>query len=96
MLKLAADEDFNNRIIIRGSLRRGPELDLVRIQDAGLHSRDDASILECAANEGRVLLTHDVTTIRTHAYAAFRRGFRCLVFLRSVKNFRSALPSRRY
>jgi hypothetical protein len=30
MLKLAADEDFNNRII-RGSLRRAPELDLVRV-----------------------------------------------------------------
>jgi hypothetical protein len=73
MLKLAADEDFNNRII-RGSLRRGPELDLVRVQDAGLRSKDDASILEWAANEGRVLLTHDVTTMRTHAYARISAG----------------------
>ena len=73
MLKLAADEDFNNRII-RGSLRRAPELDLVRVQDAGLRSRDDASVLEWAANEGRVLLTHDVTTMRTHAYARISAG----------------------
>jgi hypothetical protein len=66
MLKLAADEDFNNRII-RGSLRREPELDLVRVQDASLRSRDDASVIEWAANEGRVLLTHNVTTMRAHA-----------------------------
>ena len=73
MLKLAADEDFNNRII-RGSFRRAPELDLLRVQEAGLRSRDDASILEWAANEGRVLLTHDVTTMRAHAYARISAG----------------------
>lgn len=73
MLRLAADEDFNNRII-RGSLRRAPELDLIRVQDAGLRSRDDASILDWAANDGRVLLTHDVTTMRAHAYARISEG----------------------
>jgi Domain of unknown function (DUF5615) len=73
MLRFAADEDFNNRII-RGSLRRAPELDLIRVQDAGLRSRDDASILEWAANDGRVLLTHDVTTVRTQAYARISAG----------------------
>lgn len=51
MLRLAADEDFNNRII-RGLLRRALELDLIRVQDAGLRSRDDASILEWAAMDG--------------------------------------------
>jgi hypothetical protein len=35
MLRLAADENFNNNII-RGLLRRKPELDIIRIQDAGL------------------------------------------------------------
>ena len=73
MLKLAADEDFNNRIV-RGSLRREPKLDLIRVQDAGLRSSDDESILEWAANEGRVLLTHDVTTMRAHAYARISAG----------------------
>lgn len=73
MLKLAADEDFNNRII-RGLLRRTPELDLIRVQDAGLRSSDDESILEWAANAGRVLLTHDVTTMRAHAYARISGG----------------------
>ncbi len=35
MRLLAADENFNNDII-RGLLRRKPDLDIVRIQDVGL------------------------------------------------------------
>jgi hypothetical protein len=65
MLRLAIDEDFNNRIL-RGLLRRSPGLDVVRVQDAGLAGRGDAEVLEWAAREGRVLLTHDVTTMKRH------------------------------
>lgn len=46
------------------------------MQDAGLRSRDDKSVLEWAANEGRVLLTHDVTTMRSHAYERIAEGLR--------------------
>lgn len=67
MLLLAADENFNNDIL-RGLLRRMPELDIVRIQDVGLSGVDDPTILEWAAQEGRILLTHDVTTISRYAY----------------------------
>jgi hypothetical protein len=63
MLRLATDEDFNNRIL-RGLLRRRPDLDIQRAQDAGLTGKGDAEVLEWAAREGRVLLTHDVTTMR--------------------------------
>jgi hypothetical protein len=65
MLRLATDEDFNNRIL-RGLLRRRPELDIVRVQDAGLAGRSDAEVLEWAAREGRLLLTHDVTTMKRY------------------------------
>jgi predicted nuclease of predicted toxin-antitoxin system len=65
MLRLAADEDFNNRIL-RGLLRRKPDLDIVRVQDAGLTGKTDGEVLEWAAGEGRVLLTHDVTTMRQY------------------------------
>src|SRR5437764_12116530 len=65
MLRLATDEDFNNRIL-RGLLRRRPNLDIVRVQDAGLVGRGDAEVLEWAAREGRVLLTHDVTTMKQY------------------------------
>jgi Domain of unknown function (DUF5615) len=66
MLRLATDEDFNNRIL-RGLIRRKPELDIWRVQDAGLIGKSDAEVLEWAAAEGRVLLTHDVTTMKQHA-----------------------------
>ena len=62
MISLAADENFNNDII-RGLLRRSPDLDIVRVQDAGLSGADDPAVREWAAREVRLLLTHDVTTI---------------------------------
>ncbi|HVG28174.1 MAG TPA: DUF5615 family PIN-like protein [Pyrinomonadaceae bacterium] len=61
----ATDEDFNNRIL-RGLLRRKPALDIVRVQDAGLIGKTDREVLEWAAREGRVLLTHDVTTMKQY------------------------------
>lgn len=73
MLILVADENFNNDIL-RGMLRRKPDLDIVRVQDVGLSNEDDPVILEWAAKEGRVLITHDVTTITHFAYAHVRAG----------------------
>lgn len=75
MLSLAADENFNNDIV-RGLLRRMPELDIVRVQDAGLSSKDDPAVLEWAALTNRVLLTHDVTTITKYAYERVVAGKR--------------------
>lgn len=66
MLRLAADEDFNNDIV-RGLLRRRADLDLRRLQDAGLSGADDATVLRWAAEEDRVFLTHDVSTITRYA-----------------------------
>ena len=73
MLRLAADENFNNDIV-RGLWRRESELDIVRIQDVGLSGADDPTVLEWAAREGRVLLTHDVTTMTRYAYERVRAG----------------------
>ncbi|MCA1592751.1 MAG: DUF5615 family PIN-like protein [Acidobacteria bacterium] len=73
MLRLAIDEDFNNRIL-RGLVRRQPELDIVRVQDAGLSAAPDAEVLEWASSEGRVLLTHDVTTMKQHAVDRLAAG----------------------
>jgi hypothetical protein len=67
MLLFVADENFNNDIV-RGLLRRRSDLDIVRLQDVRLSGADDPSVLEWAAQEGRVLLTHDVSTITRYAY----------------------------
>ena len=58
MLRFLADEDFN-RAIVRGVLRSRPAVDIVRVQDMGLRTQEDAVILDWAASEGRILLMHD-------------------------------------
>jgi hypothetical protein len=73
MLRLAADENFDNDII-RGIVRKNPEIDIVRVQDAGLLGANDPTILEWAAHEGRILLTHDVQTITKYAYERVEAG----------------------
>ena len=73
MLLLVSDENFNNDIL-RGLLRRIPELDIVRVQDVGLRGADDPVILEWAANEDRVVLTHDAATMASFAYDRVREG----------------------
>ncbi len=50
MLRLAADENFNNDIV-RGLLRRKPDLGIVHIQDVGFSGTDDPTVLEWATQE---------------------------------------------
>jgi hypothetical protein len=73
MLALAADENFNNDIL-RGVRRRNSAVEIARVQDVGLSGAGDPSILEWAAQAGRVLLTHDVATMTRHAYDRVREG----------------------
>lgn len=72
-IRFLCDEDFDNDIL-RGVLRRMPELDIVRAQDVGLSAAKDAAVLEWAAQEGRVVLTHDVSTMTAHAAARVSGG----------------------
>jgi hypothetical protein len=73
MLKFVADENFNNDIV-RGLLRRNPNLNIVRVQDAGLSGAKDPAVLDWAAREGRVVLTHDVSTLTHFAYQRVDAG----------------------
>ena len=72
-MRLLTDENFNGSIL-RGLIRRLPELDVLRIQDVGLMNADDPTILEWAANEQRILLTHDIATITFYAYERVKNG----------------------
>lgn len=67
MLKLLADENFDNTIL-RGLLRRQPDIDIIRVQDTELYGANDSTVLAWAAKENRILLTHDVATITRYAY----------------------------
>ena len=89
MLLLAADENLNNDIV-RGLLRRKPDLDIVRVQDSGLSGKTDSIVLEWCANDGRVLLTHDVSTITKHAYDRVAAANPCPASLKSLVGCLSA------
>ncbi len=73
MIPLAADEDLDNRVV-RGMLREEPNVDMVRVQDAGLSGHDDPEVLRWAAGEGRVLFSHDANTMTYYAYERIKQG----------------------
>ena len=73
MLRLAIDENFNNDIL-RGVLRRNPNLHIRRVQDAGLARADDPTVLDWAARENRVLFSHDVATMTKFALNRVNAG----------------------
>ena len=68
MIRFLTDEDFNIHIFAGVRLRL-PDLDIVRVQDSGLRSFRDPLILQFAATENRILLSHDVSTMETQAAA---------------------------
>ena len=59
---------------MRGLIRRQPDVDIVRVQDVDLAGADDPAVLEWAAAEGRVIVTHDVSTMSEHAYERVAAG----------------------
>jgi hypothetical protein len=73
MLRLLSDENFDDRVV-QGVLRRLPGLDLVRVLDVGLRQTADPVVLEWAAGEDRILVTHDESNIPTHARARINAG----------------------
>src|SRR3990172_556373 len=73
MLRLAADENFNGDIV-RGLVRRNPKLDIVRVQDVGLSGADDPSVLQWGADQGRIIVTHDISTLAKHAFDRIAAG----------------------
>ena len=73
MLRLLADENFNGRIL-RALRRQIPDLDVVRAQDTALYGTDDRTLLQFAAAENRIILTHDVETLVGYAWERVRSG----------------------
>ena len=61
MLRFLADENFNYDVV-SGLRGRNPDIDLVRVQEVSLTGADDPTVLAWAADENRILLTHDVQT----------------------------------
>lgn len=73
MLRYAADENFNNDIL-RGLRRRDDRIDVVRVQDVELSATLDSILLDWAARENRIVLSHDVSTMVGFAYDRVKAG----------------------
>jgi len=61
-IRFQADADLN-QIIVKATLRLEPAIDFQTAQVAGLASLDDSAGLRSAAEQGRVLVTHDRKTM---------------------------------
>lgn len=73
MIRFLLDENFNGKIV-RGLRARRPDVDMIRVQDTDLLGADDAAVLEWAAREGRILLTHDLDTMTRYADERIAQG----------------------
>ncbi len=73
MIRFLTDENFNG-FVLAGLRRRLPDLDIIRIQDVGLRTARDQVVLEFAAAQDRIVLSHDVRTMGTHALTRLTDG----------------------
>jgi hypothetical protein len=71
-VRFQADADFN-QIIVAAVVRRMPNIDFRTATAAGLASLDDAHVLAIAAEDGRILVTHDQATMPTN-FGKFTRS----------------------
>ena len=64
-IRFQADADLKHAIVA-GTLRRAASLDFRRAEAVPLEGLADPVVLELAAEEGRVLVSHDVNTMERH------------------------------
>jgi predicted nuclease of predicted toxin-antitoxin system len=72
MLRLLIDENIDHDIL-RGLVRRIPQLDYVIVAQLGLAGTEDLELLRWAARENRTILTHDVKTMTAFAKQLLRQ-----------------------
>ncbi len=64
-VRFLADADLN-KSIVNGILRREPSVDFLTAHAAGLRNLTDLQVLDLAAEQQRVLVSHDVGTMPVH------------------------------
>ena len=76
-MKWLTDENFDNDIV-RGILRRTSGFDVVRVQDIPeISGLEDSEVLGWATTNGRVRLTHDLSTMIPAVHEQLRRFASC-------------------
>jgi predicted nuclease of predicted toxin-antitoxin system len=66
-MKFLTDEHISLKLI-EGLLLQKPNLDILALRDTELLRKDDPTLLEWAANQRRIILTQDVSTMPDFAY----------------------------
>jgi hypothetical protein len=72
-IRYQADNDLN-RLIVRATYRKEPSIDFQTARKAQFDHLDDLTVLQRAASEGRILVTHDKRTIPRHFTSFLEQG----------------------
>jgi predicted nuclease of predicted toxin-antitoxin system len=71
--RFLADNDLNDAIVV-GVRRREPTAEFSRLRDLGLATRSDPEVLDFAAHENWIVVSHDVNTLREAANTRLMAG----------------------
>ena len=72
-VRFLADEDLNGDIVEAVRLRE-PSIDILDVKGSALRGRKDSEILEIAASEMRIVVSHDRRTMTAAFWATPDRG----------------------
>ena len=72
-VRYLADEDLDIAIA-RGLRSREPAIDILDVKSAGLRGTKDPVLLELAAKQSRILVTHDRNTMTAHFWDRLAAG----------------------
>jgi hypothetical protein len=63
-----------NQAIVTGVREREPALNFMTANEANIEGRSDPEVLEFAATQGRILVSHDTSTMPVHFSERMRSG----------------------
>ena len=72
-IRFLADEDVRADIL-QGLRFREPAIDILDVKSAGLEGTKDPALLELAAEQDRILISHDRNTMTRHFYDRLAAG----------------------
>lgn len=72
-MRFLADENFHGAMF-RGIIAAYPDLDIIRVQDTDFVGTNDEFLLEVAARQSAILITHDANTIPKYANNRVQAG----------------------
>jgi hypothetical protein len=76
MIRFLADADFNHAIV-KGCRRHEPAMDFLSANEAKLEGVPDPNVLALAAEQDRILVTHDRQTMPWHFAEFLMSGRSC-------------------